>query len=246
MAEDRVDGWADRTVGDVVAEDYGRAAVFRSFGIDFCCGGGRTVGAACDEAGVAYEAVARALSGASGAGEPGVPDPTSWELDLLAGYITGVHHGYVRATLPLLREFTSKVARVHGDRHPELQQIRELIGDLSVEMERHMAEEEEVLFPRIAALKSGAGPADAGRGVRAAVSPLEDDHARAGDLMLRIRRLSGGFTPPPDACTTYRAAFAKLEEFEADLHRHVHLENNVLFPRAAAAEAALMGAGSAP
>lgn len=225
--------WSDRTVGEVVAEDYARAAVLQRYGIDFCCGRGRTVRSACEAAGVEYEVVARAMleAAARASGPHGPSDPRSWDLDALADHIVKEHHGYVREALPALRQFTIKVAHVHGARHGELNEIQALVDELGHEMERHMEEEEEVLFPRIAALASPGGA----RELRAAIVPLEDDHARAGGLMARIRELSGGFRPPADACTTYRAAYAKLEEFEADLHRHVHLENNVLFPRARAA-----------
>jgi len=229
--------WDERTVGEVVAEDYRRAAVFQRYGIDFCCGGGRTVRAACERAGAEYEALARALSAAAerDAAPEGSSDPRSWELGALADHIVREHHGYVREVLPVLRQFTAKVARVHGARHHELNEIRMLVDELALEMERHMEEEETILFPRIATLTSPANSED----LPGVIVPLEDDHDRAGAAMARIRELSGGFRPPVDACTTYRATYAKLEEFEADLHRHVHLENNVLFPRArAAADAA--------
>lgn len=229
--------WGERTVGEVVAEDYNRAAVLQRYGIDFCCGGGRSLRSACEKAGVEFGLVARELAEAQprGSTEDQLPDARSWDLEELATHIVREHHAYVRETLPVLRHFTTKVARVHGATHGELEVIQELIGELGQEMERHMEEEETVLFPRIAALTSPAGGVDLGD----VLMPLEDDHERAGALMTRIRKLSDGFRPPADACTTYRATYSKLEEFEADLHRHVHLENNVLFPRArAAAESA--------
>ena len=227
------DQWGERTVGEVVAEDYARAAVFQRFGIDFCCGGGRTIRSACDRVGADYEVVSRAIAGVANLGvsvEPST-DPRSWTLEVLTDHIVSEHHAYVRETLPVLRQFTTKVAHVHGARHIELNEIRILVEALGRELERHMEDEESVLFPQLAESESQSGPAD----LSGVLVPLEDDHDRAGALMARIRELSGGFTPPADACTTYRAAFAKLEEFEADLHRHVHLENNVLFPRARAA-----------
>jgi regulator of cell morphogenesis and NO signaling len=229
--------WGERAVGDVVAEDYRRASVFKVFGIDFCCGGDRTVRAACEKVGADYEAVAQALSGV--AAEPEAePDPGSLDLDELVDHIIDVHHAYVRASMPVLRDFSTKVARVHGGRHPELNEIRDLVGELATELMRHMDLEEAVLFPRIAALDTVDLDGVHG-GVRDVTQPLEDDHDRAGELVRRLRSLSDGFTPPEDACATYRATYAKLAEFEEDLHRHVHLENNVLFPRAAAMEEAL-------
>ncbi len=236
-----------RTVGDVVAEDYRRASVFQRFGIDFCCGGGRTVGAACGAKGVSTEELAGALSAVdrSGAEES---DERGWDLDVLAKHIVAVHHGYVRESLPALLQFSEKVARVHGGRHAELEEIRSLVAELARELSDHLEEEERELFPRVErmiAARSTNGATDdaAGDGFDAGAElvALEDDHEHAGAVMQRIRELSGDFAPPADACTTYRALYAKLEEFEADLHRHVHLENNVLFPGARA----LASAGAA-
>lgn len=242
MSERGLD-WEDRSVGEIVAEDYRKAAVFERHGIDFCCGGSRNVRDACDSAGVDYATVAQSLSAV---GSPTGPasqqtEMADWELHRLADHIVEKHHTYVRESTPLLREFADKIAQVHGVRHPELLRIRDLVDALLGELEEHMEEEESVLFPRIAALSSPEHRRD-GNEVRTATTPLEDDHDRAGTLMKEIHRLSDGFSPPEDACATYRATYAKLAEFEADLHRHVHLENNILFPRAAAAEAALGGA----
>ncbi len=236
-----------RTVGDVVAEDYRRAAVFQRFGIDFCCGGGRSVGAACERSGAALDEVARALAAVGGSRDGSEPDERTWELEVLGKHIVAVHHGYVREALPALLQFAEKVARVHGARHTELLEIRALVGELATELVRHLEDEERDLFPRVARLVAAgrdgeaAPPAEAGNAAAGAGAPLgalEDDHEHAGAIMHRIRELSGGFAPPADACTTYRALYANLEEFESDLHRHVHLENNVLFPGVRALEAA--------
>ena len=244
MAEAARDSWAERMVGDVVAEDYRRAAVFQRYGIDFCCGGNRSVRSACETADVAYETVAESLEAADRIGERDDAErPAEWSLERLIDHIVAEHHGYVRATLPVLRQFTGKVAKVHGGRRGELVEIRELFEELAREMESHLAEEEDVVFPKIAALSSVDGADQVGN-VADAVVPLEDDHDRAGALMARIRELSDGFTPPEDACNTYRATYAKLAEFEADLHRHVHLENNILFPRAAELEGSPVDAGA--
>jgi regulator of cell morphogenesis and NO signaling len=234
------DRGSERTVGEVVSEDYRRAAVFQRYGIDFCCGGRQTLRAACEGAGVEYETVTRALreADARDAASDGLSDPRSWELSALAEHIVREHHGYVRDTLPVLRQFTTKVAHVHGARHDELLEVRALVGELALELERHMEEEETVLFPQVAALTSPSDTADLPDTLRS----LEDDHELAGAHMARIRELTGGFRPPTDACATYRATYAKLEEFEADLHRHVHLENNILFPRARAAAGATASA----
>ncbi len=238
MERNVVEDMGIRTVGEVVAEDYRRASVFQRFGIDFCCGGGRTVRAACEGGGVAYADLERELKALERSGDRGGPDPQAWELDVLARHIVDVHHGYVREATPSLLQFSEKVVRVHGARHEELREIRALVVELTSELGRHMAEEEGVLFPRIerllAARAANGGRVDEPDLVSAPLGDLEDDHEHAGEILRRIRALSGGYSPPADACTTYRALYAKLAEFEADLHRHVHLENNVLFPGARA------------
>lgn len=227
-------GLGDRTVGEVVAEDYGRAEVFKRLGIDFCCGGDQTVGEVCRQAGISVEKLEGDLTAATR--EAGRwPEAHSWDLTFLARYIVEVHHRYLRATLPLIERLAYKVENVHARERPELGEIRALLSEMRAELEEHLTREEEVVFPLIAALeervKSGAesGPVQTG----AHLSALHDDHEHVGALMRRIRELSSNYQPPATACTTYRAFFSKLRELEDDLHRHVHLENNLLFPRAA-------------
>ena len=150
---------ADRTVGELVAEDYARAAVFTELGIDFCCGGGRSAARACAAAGVAPERLVDALSAVDARrDEGGASDPRTWPLGRLVEHIVDEHHTYVRRTLPVLDAWTQKVARVHGARHPELVEIRGLFEGLSGEMTRHLDDEEAVLFPRVAAIATSALP----------------------------------------------------------------------------------------
>jgi regulator of cell morphogenesis and NO signaling len=229
-----------RPVGDIVAEDYRRGSVLKRFGIDFCCGGKRTLEAAARAAGVDAAGVARAIaeSDARGGGGVGPDRAASWSPAFLADYIVNEHHAYVREALPVLRAFTEKVAWRHGDTRPELVAIAERTAELAAEMEAHMASEEEVVFPRIRALASGTA-GEEGPTLAELIGQMEGEHDAAGSLMAEMRRLSDGFTPPEGACATYCATYAKLEEFEADLHRHVHLENNVLFPKALALEEAV-------
>lgn len=224
----------ERTVGAVVAEDYLRAAVFSRRGIDFCCGGGKTVAEACRRAGAPVDEVVRELTAVHGRGAGKVwPEPTGWDLDFLTRYIVNVHHRYVRESLPVLIGFTEKVASRHGEAHTELMRIRDLFADLAGELSAHLEEEEREVFPRIRALEASEGerPGDADAALSDLVTAMEDDHARAGEILRTIRELTGGYRPPSGACPTWQATYAKLEEFEEDLHRHVHLENNVLFAR---------------
>lgn len=227
------DGLRHRAVGEVVAEDYARAATFKRFGIDFCCGGDRTVEAACERAGITVEEVETALLQASNRTGRGWPDAREWDPVFLSRYIVGVHHQYVRETLPTLIQFSQKVAQVHGEGRPELLPIRTHVAELSAEMEQHMTSEEAEVFPRIerAVSAHASGQSSSEADLESAIRGLEAEHEHAGALVGQIRVLSDDYTPPATACATYRALYAKLAEFEEDLHRHVHLENNILFPK---------------
>ncbi len=238
-----------RTVGDIVAEDYRRAGVFKQFGIDFCCGGNRTLAEACATKDADVDEVERALATANGTdGNAARMQPDSWTLDFLANYIENIHHSYVRQNLPVLLEFSRKVARVHGHQDPWVVEVEEHVQELAAEMTDHMRKEEEVLFPYVAkiveAAKSGTDAGSSGFGsVTEPIEIMEDEHEHTGALLAAMRRLTNDFVPPAHACNTYRALYAKLEEFEEDLHRHVHLENNILFPKTAALEATLRRQG---
>lgn len=237
MQSEHRTGYLERTVGELVAEDYARAAVFAEAGIDFCCGGGRTVAQACDEAGASASLLVGALEAVDAAAVHGAPgtDLRAWPLDRLVGHIEDVHHTFLRRTLPVLRQWTEKIARVHGAAHPELLEVRTLVEELEQELVRHLKDEEEELFPVVASLETPAGD-DGGRAPLPGtiLEALEDDHEHAGSVVHRVRELTHGYAPPADACATYAATLALLGELEEDLHRHVHLENHVLFPRARA------------
>lgn len=224
--------FASRTVADVVAENYARAMVFKHHGIDFCCGGGRSVEDACALAGVSFDTVAREIAGADdrSAAASHWDDPRSWPLDLVVDHVVKTHHRYVRRALPALVQFTAKVARVHGEAYPAVVDVSNLVDELARVMPVHLEEEETSLFPFITS-----GPEDDPSRLRDLVGQLEDDHDHAGGIMRRLREITAGYSPPPEACNTWRASWKLLAEFEEDLHRHVHLENNVLFPRALAA-----------
>jgi regulator of cell morphogenesis and NO signaling len=223
---------AARPVGDLVAEDYRRAAALKRFGIDFCCGGRVALGDACRKKGVALADVAEALAASDARGTAAPLRVTSWSPAFLVDYVVNEHHTYVRESVPVLRAFTQKVARVHGAERPELVEIANLFGCVADELATHMAAEEDIVFPAIKALEGGT--ASGSPSLRDLVDEMESDHDEAGALMAQLRRLSEDYTPPENACNTYRAAFATLEAFEDDLHRHVHLENHVLFPKALA------------
>ena len=226
----------ETTVGSIVAEDFRTAAVFHEFGIDFCCGGRRTLADACRERDVEPASVLSALSRSCSV--PGIaPRFDEWSPETLIGYIVGTHHAYVRQAMPLLIAHTQKLAAAHGTRHPELHEVARLMQQVAGEMSSHMIKEEQILFPYIAAAAESVehgtpAPASPFGSIDNPIAMMEAEHDAAGEAMASMRSLTGGFVPPPDGCTTYRVALQELEAFERDLHTHVHLENNILFPRA--------------
>jgi regulator of cell morphogenesis and NO signaling len=234
----------ETTVREIVADDFRTAAVFEKLGIDFCCGGQRALGAVCQERGLSYRDVEAALLAATAsASDAGTPRFGTWEPPALVSYIVANHHAYVRSAIPPLLEHTRKIAAVHGDRHLELGDVAATFAAVADEMTSHMFKEERILFPVIVAMAEAAAsgqplaPPPFGS-VGNPIRMMEHEHESAGGAMARISALTGGYRPPDDACTTYRVCLEELKAFEADLHRHVHLENNILFPKALAIEAA--------
>ena len=223
------DAFLERTVGELVAEDYRRGAVFKQHGIDFCCGGGQTVRAACTRRNVDPAVLEQALEAVGERAQGLTGRVNAWSPAFLIDYIVNEHHTYVRESLPVLLAFAQKVAHVHGAARPELVEIARIVKTLDAAMEKHLVAEEDHVFPLIKSLE------EKGVATRAKRTDLfqdmKEEHEEVGALMHRLRILSENFTPPEWACATYRALYAKLEEFEADLHRHVHLENNVLFSK---------------
>jgi regulator of cell morphogenesis and NO signaling len=225
-----------RTVGDIVAEDWRAAAVFEEFGIDFCCGGRRSVADACQAAGVDAAAVERALE------QLHIVDSTEeaaqWPVARLVDHIVAAHHDYVRVALPRIAGYLAKLAQVHGARHPELAQVAAEFEVMGRDLLQHMRKEEHVLFPYIRDLEGPARPGPSPFGtVENPIRMMEREHEEAGAQLREIRRLTSDYTAPADGCTTYRVCFEELAHFERDLHRHVHLENNILFPKAVQLEA---------
>ncbi|RPJ69274.1 MAG: iron-sulfur cluster repair di-iron protein [Acidobacteria bacterium] len=232
------------TIRDVVADDYRAAAVFQKHGIDFCCGGDRPIADACREKGIEDQVVLDELDAALAPGGD-LPRFNASDLDFLVDYIVANHHAYVRDAIQSLRAHTSRVAEVHGERHPEVVTICRRFEAIADEMTHHMFKEERILFPYVSALAAAARTGTAMRPAPfgTAANPIrmmEAEHESAGATMAEIRQLSGSYTPPEDACTTFKVCYRELEAFEADLHRHVHLENNILFPKALRLEAELL------
>ncbi|PVW15816.1 iron-sulfur cluster repair di-iron protein [Marixanthomonas spongiae] len=233
----------EKTIADIVAENIKTSHIFKKHGIDFCCGGGITVQKACEKKGIDYNILAEELHRFDMNVEEDY-DYLNWPLDVLIDHIVAVHHIYVAESIPLLLQYVKKVAKVHGHHYTELLKIRDLFIEVSEELSAHMKKEEMVLFPFIKNMvqteKEG-GKLDTPhfRTVENPIAMMESEHEDAGDIFKEIARLTNNYTPPEGACNTFRALYDKLEEFEQDLHTHIHLENNILHPKALKLEKAL-------
>ncbi len=226
-----------QTVRDIATENPGTVRVFEKYGIDYCCGGRVPLAEACATKGLNVDDVIASLEAASAPLAPGEKDWGKESLASLTAYIVGTHHAYVTREVPRLNELAGKVVNRHGDTRQELSVIRSKVAELGEELIAHQGKEEVVLFPYIGKLEqfvsgTGAKPRNCFGSISHPIEMMTKDHDIAGNLMAEIRSLSQGYTPPEGACPTFRAFYAGLDEFERDLHRHVHLENNILFPRA--------------
>lgn len=231
----------ERTVGSIVADDYRTASVFNAHGIDFCCKGGRSIAEVCRAKDIEPAALEREIQQAIARDGGPAEDVQHWTMARLIEHIERVHHRYVEARTITLMQFLDKLCAVHGVRHPELFAIRDEFQGCAQAMATHMKKEELVLFPFINQLEKAKmhglpAPTPHFGSVDNPIAMMEHEHNAEGERFRRITELSSNYTNPPDGCTTYRTAYAFLREFEEDLHRHVHLENNILFPRAQALE----------
>jgi len=233
----RAEGENEATIGELVAKDYRKAQVFKKLGIDFCCGGKKTLTEACTKKGIDIHKVEAELAAIDG--QPTVTSQNfqQWEPDFLSDYIINTHHRYVKESIPFLSEIAQKVARVHGEGHPELVKVAEVFDRVARDLSLHLIKEENILFPYIKEMvnagKIGAPlPLSHFGQVNKPIQVMEMEHEGAGEDLSEIRELTNNYQLPEDACTSYRILFRKLEEFENDLHQHVHLENNILFPKA--------------
>ncbi len=227
-----------QTVRDIVQQNPAAVPVFEALGIDYCCGGGKSLEDACMKGNIEVDKVLSDLADALVA-RP-APDEAQWmtsSLGDLSDHIVKQHHGYARRELPRLAALSEKVFLKHGKQHPELGEIRELVNAIASEMSTHMLKEEQILFPRLKTIEeaanSGTTPMPAFFG--SLINPIRHmmaDHDDTGELLRSIRSLSSGYQPPASACMSYQALYHGLGDLEHDLHQHIHLENNILFPRA--------------
>ncbi len=226
----------DQTIGEIVAQDYRAAAVFKKYSIDFCCNGNRTLEEASELEGKDISQVAKELE-LIGSASGETIDYKSWPLDLLADYVEKTHHRYISDKAPILLQFLNKICKVHGSRHPELFEVFELFEQSATDLTAHMKKEEQILFPFVRVMMdsqrshSTLQPASFGS-VENPVDMMMHEHDIEGERFRKIAELTNNYQFPEDACSTYQVAFKMLQEFEDDLHKHIHIENNILFPKA--------------
>ena len=226
----------NKTIGEMVADDFRTASVFSANKIDFCCKGNRTLDEVCNQKGLDVYDVLAQLEKATESNNSTIEFNT-WELDLLIDYIEKKHHRYVEEKAPILLSFLLKLEQVHGAAHPELFEIKNLFKRTADELTQHMKKEELILFPYIkqmveAARTKSALSAPGFGSVANPIAMMMEEHENEGNRFEKIVAISNNYTPPADGCNTYKVTFQMLQEFESDLHTHIHLENNILFPKA--------------
>ncbi|CAM4287451.1 iron-sulfur cluster repair di-iron protein [Zobellia roscoffensis] len=226
-----------QTVGEIVAKDYRTAQVFKNHKIDFCCRGNRSLEEVATKNNLDIDILSAELKAVTTQNSSDNIDFKSWPLDLLVDYIEKKHHRYVEAQSTVLKTYLDKLCRVHGTNHPELFEIKELFTESAGELAMHMKKEELVLFPfvhkMVKAKQSGKDLSAPHFGtVSNPIRTMMDEHDNEGVRFRTIAELSNDYTPPADACSTYKVTYSLLQEFEDDLHRHIHLENNILFTKA--------------
>jgi regulator of cell morphogenesis and NO signaling len=227
-------------VGDIVKENFRTARIFDNNKIDFCCGGGISLEKACKKSDVELSAILPELEALVVTNDPDSKYINSLELDELCNYIEMRHHTYVNDNLPFLRQKLEKLCNVHGDSHSELFELRDLFDGAAANLSMHMKKEELILFPYIRKMvkykREELDAADEFGEIKKTIDLMQDEHQTEGERFEKISILTSNYTCPPDGCNTYRVTYQTLNDFEKDLHRHIHLENNILFKKALALE----------
>jgi regulator of cell morphogenesis and NO signaling len=229
----------EKTLAQLVTLNPTAAVVFEKYGLDFCCKGKRTLEEACSEDHLKLKTVEHELEKILQM-NLSVPEDRhldKMDLDELIDYIISRHHHYVKESMPMIHSHLQKVVSKHGEKHPELNDILQLFTEVKEEMEQHMYKEENILFPRIKEINTAHKSLSANwipdkYYISAPIEVMEGEHDKAGNILAEIKKLTANYTAPDNACTTYRLSFNELNDFELNLHQHVHLENNILFPRA--------------
>lgn len=223
------------TLSEIVTQDFKTAAVFEKYNLDFCCGGNKPVSVACKEKGLDSSVIIKELQSVESRNRNS-DKYNDWSLDFLIDYIVNNHHSYVTRMIPVLASHTQKIASVHGENHPELIKAAAGFERVYKELRQHMMKEEQILFPFVKQLVNAKKNGKKTEGpyfgtVRNPIRMMEAEHQAAGDELYEIRNLTNNYFIPDDACNTYKATMQELKEFEEDLHKHVYLENYILFPK---------------
>jgi regulator of cell morphogenesis and NO signaling len=237
--------YQNKTIGEIVADDYRASDVFREFGIDFCCGGNIRIAEACNGNEDCQEKIITELETLLQQPDATLPNYQDWPLGFLADYIQNTHHSFVRREIPVLNEYLEKIAQVHGENHPELPRVFRSFRSSAEALLEHMKKEEMVLFPAVKAMEAvlQEGMAYPKQGFGSINNPIHQmlqEHETEGDRWREMAILTNDYAIPEDACNTYRVALSKLEAFEKDLDKHIHLENNILFQGAVALEKSVL------
>jgi regulator of cell morphogenesis and NO signaling len=235
----------NKTVREIAVEIPSATRVFEKLGIDYCCGGGKGLGDACVQAKLPVDQVLRDLQQAESSRIARQENARDWSREPLAdviGEILHKHHAFVKAEIPRLSTLAEKVSSKHGERHPETLKVNDLFSDLANELSMHLMKEEQILFPYMIRMEEAVVakepmiPSSCFGTVQNPISMMVSEHDGAGETLRVLREVTDNYKVPDDACTSYRTLYTGLLEFEADLHQHIHLENNILFPRAIAME----------
>lgn len=217
-------------IAKIVLQYPASARVLERYDIDYCCGGGRTLAATCETEGFSVDDVVAAIEDVLEAEEPKASDWDAMSMAAFCEKINATHHAYTREAFVHLTPLVAKVLNVHGDRHRELSDVQRLFEALAADLLPHLAKEERILFPSIVAIEADPNHPMA-RCFAGPLAVMRSEHETVGKLLHDIRSVTRGYQPPPGACTSFRVLYAGLASLAADLHTHIHLENNVLFPR---------------
>lgn len=227
-----------KTIGAFVAEDYRTAAVFEKYGIDFCCGGQATLTATCREKDLDLTRILHEIESARKEPIGRSENFADWPLPFLIDYIINTHHAYLKENDEQIAAYAQKIAEVHGAHHPEVIEIAAIFAKIAADMAEHLKTEEEVFFPAVKRVDTTVGSGQNAQTddralIKSELTKLHREHEEIGDAIHKIRHLANDYAIPEDVCNTFVVTYQKLKEFEDDLHKHVHLENNILFPKAA-------------
>jgi regulator of cell morphogenesis and NO signaling len=236
----------EETIGEIVTKDYRKAQAFKKLGIDFCCGGKKTIAEVGAQKGISLQKINEELEAVEHSGNiSGELDYDKLPIDFLSDYVINTHHQYCRENIPFITELAQKVARVHGDSHPELTRVKDIFVRVGSDLSQHMMKEENIVFPYVKELisvrKLGGKLTEKPFGnVSNPIKAMDMEHEQAGKDLAEISKITSDYTLPADACNSYTILYKKLEEFENDLHKHVHLESNIIFPKAIKLEKELL------